>query len=84
MELKSKVTAVKPKKTVGHISLNSGTLSEAKDFKLKEKVTLEVEVEITSLRTPDQWDISEGGAKPTDVNVGFDLLGAKVKSSKAE
>jgi len=81
MQLKAKVTAVKPKKLAGHINVNPGML-DTSEYKLGDKVTLEVTVEVTSLRKPDMWELKEEGAKPNDVRVGFDMISVKEKGKK--
>ena len=68
MELKQQIKPA-PKEPVsfGSLTLSSATCPEIKNLKLGVNQKMEITVEVTSLRKPDRWEISEGNHKPTDV-----------------
>lgn len=77
MQLKSKVKAVKPEKSYGHVSLSSKDFPFVKDAKLGTTIKVEVELKVDSLRAPDRWEITENNMKPTDVNLGGKICSVK-------
>ncbi|KKM03701.1 hypothetical protein LCGC14_1771780 [marine sediment metagenome] len=86
MLVKSKVTAIKEIKSYGHITLNSGDFPGVKDLTLGDKKDITISIDITELRKPSQWDISEERMKPTDVIAGIRILGVTLpmKEKKKE
>jgi len=74
--------APKQKRHYGNLSLVDSDFPGAGELKIGEKVTVQVEVEVTGLRKPDKWDISEGYAKATDVQLSCDILSAKGINAK--
>lgn len=65
------------KKYKGNISLSSGEIPEAKNWGIGDKVNLLVEVEITGLRKPDQWEIDEKSCDKNSIKVQSDILSIK-------
>lgn len=59
------------------IQLNSEQLAEVKDWVIGEQYKLEVTVELTGKRQPDNWEIEEGsrGQLPKDSQIGsFNII----------
>ena len=67
MKLKNKVQAVKEVKSYGTLNLNSQDYPEIADLSIGDVKTCVITSEVTSLRKPDRWEISEQKMKPTDV-----------------
>lgn len=65
---------VKTEKFKGTICLDSDTLKEAKNFKIGDKVKLMVEVEVTELRMPNEWEVSEEGKSKDSIQVRSEII----------
>lgn len=65
---------VKTEKYKGNIHLDSDTFKEAKNFKIGDKVKLMVEIEVTGLRVPDKWEVSEEGKSKDCVQVSSEII----------
>ena len=86
MKLEAKVKAIIEPKSYGQITLNSGDFPGVKDLTLGDKKEITISVDITALRKPDRWDISEKRMKPTDVIANVRILGVTLpmKEKKKE
>jgi len=82
MKLESKVKAVKQEPSYGHINLSSSSMPEVKDLKIGSTISLTIDVEIKSLRAPDQWEISNEGKKPGDITAGLNIKAVKFPGKK--
>ena len=75
MKLEAKVKAIKPPKSYGNITLSSVDFPDVANLKLGDVKSVVINIDITELRKPDNWDISEGRAKPTDVIARVNIKG---------
>ena len=73
MLVKNQVKAVKEVKSFGRINVNSKDVPGVKDLTIGQKVTITIDVEITGLRKPDRWEISNKEILPTDVKVDMEI-----------
>ena len=65
----------------GSLNISSEDMSEVKDWDIGDKVTVEVDIEVTELRKADEFDIEEYGMKENSVKANTDITAIKpVKS----
>lgn len=84
MKIQSKIKAVKQEKSYGNLRLSSADFPGVKELDIKETLTLTVEVEVKGLRSPDNWEVSEGGAKPTDIFADVNIKNITLPKKKEE
>lgn len=72
----------KSKRHMGNLNLCSSDLPELKNSKIGDKVEVIVEVEVTSLRKPDEWEIEEYGHPKDSVQMGSEILSIKSKNAQ--
>jgi hypothetical protein len=83
MKLTAKVKPMpKEPKSYGHITLSSADFPGVADLKLGDKQTFTVEVDITALRKPDRWEVSDGNAKPNDVVASIKIMNVVLPKEK--
>jgi hypothetical protein len=84
MELKQTIKAVKVEPSYGNIRVNTSQFPFLNKAEVGKKVTIEIECEVTALRKPDNWEISEGKLKPTDLLVEISIKNLKPCDSKED
>ena len=84
MKLVQKVTAVKEPKSYGHITLNSSDFPEVANLKLGDKQTFEITVDVTALRKPDSWEVSNNKVKPSDVIASIRVTNVKIEKEDSK
>lgn len=67
MKLTEKVSKVKEEISHGTLYLDSKSFPFVKDLKLNEEAEMMIKVKIKSLRSPDNWEITEKKLNPKDV-----------------
>ena len=81
MQLKQAVKAVKEVPSYGHLTLKSKDFPKVKDLKIDDEIEVTVKLKVTSLRSVDPWEISDG-AKLGDIRAGADIKNIKFVDSK--
>lgn len=84
MKVTNKIKAIKEVKSYGHLTLRSNEIPAVKDLQLGDGQKLTITVDVTELRKPDQWDISEGRMKATDIIVGARIMKVESIDTKAD
>lgn len=68
--MKDKISVTKKsntKKPLGTLDLSSKSLPAIKSAKLNDEIELKVKVKVSSLRSPDMWEINEYGHSKDEV-----------------
>jgi hypothetical protein len=76
--LKNKVSVVKEEKSFGHLNFHSKDFPGVKNFDLNKTIDLVVTVKVTSLRSPDRWEIADQKMNPKDVMAAGNITAMKI------
>jgi len=84
MKIPSKVQAVKEVKSYGHLTLNSKDYPEIAEASVGDMKECIITSEITALRKPDRWEISQKTYKPTDIIASVEIRKIEMHKPKKD